>query len=196
MYRTLYEAIGVPSNATKEEIEAACLKLGEYYRSQWAVKGAAERYFEIEEAYETLTDLEKRRAYDKLLSGEGNPSSGPFADAFADIYGDIFANNAAPVPPRAIKEEETQRPAPSVDTEPLPLVSWSLGRLNPAMVCPHCAATGAVYTKLVTQKIGISGGKATAALLTGGASLLVAGLSRKAKITEAHCTECNNTWHF
>jgi hypothetical protein len=70
------------------------------------------------------------------------------------------------------------------------------GPLRPAMVCPHCKQKGSVHTKKVTHKAGVSGGKATAAVLTGGASLLAVGLSRKQDLTEAHCTNCNSTWHF
>lgn len=70
------------------------------------------------------------------------------------------------------------------------------GQLNPQMVCPHCQEKGNVHTKQVKQKAGISGGKVTGALLTGGLSILGTGLSRKVKVTEAHCTNCNSTWHF
>jgi uncharacterized membrane protein len=70
------------------------------------------------------------------------------------------------------------------------------GHLNAEMVCPHCQTNGAIHTKLVTQKRGISGGKATAAVLTGGVSLLATGLSRKEQATEAHCGHCGNTWYF
>jgi len=42
----------------------------------------------------------------------------------------------------------------------------------------------------------VSGGEVTAAVLTGGASLLTTGLSRKEKHTEAHCENCGNTWYF
>lgn len=70
------------------------------------------------------------------------------------------------------------------------------GPLRVALVCPHCQQKGSVHTKKVTQKTGVSGGKATAAVLTGGASLLAVGLSRKQGLTEAHCTNCNSTWHF
>lgn len=70
------------------------------------------------------------------------------------------------------------------------------GPRNPAFVCPHCHATGAVRTKPVTQKKGVSGGKATAALLTGGTSLLVTGLSRKESLTQALCQNCGSTWIF
>jgi hypothetical protein len=64
------------------------------------------------------------------------------------------------------------------------------------MVCPHCQTRGAVTTKVVKRKKGVSGAKATGAVLTLGWSLLVTGLSRKEEETEAHCTACGATWHF
>lgn len=70
------------------------------------------------------------------------------------------------------------------------------GPLNPAMICPHCGAKGYVRTKIVDRKKGISGGKATAAVLTGGVSLVATGLSRKEKATIARCGSCSNTWSF
>jgi|SRR5947209_8957298 len=70
------------------------------------------------------------------------------------------------------------------------------GQVSTAMICPHCQARGTVRTKRVTQKKGVSGGKATAAVLTGGVSLLATGLSRKEAMTEAHCDKCGSTWHF
>ncbi|HNX37583.1 MAG TPA: hypothetical protein PKI15_04420 [Candidatus Cloacimonadota bacterium] len=70
------------------------------------------------------------------------------------------------------------------------------GPLNEAMVCPHCQAKGKIRTMQVVKKAGISGGKATAAVLTGGVSLVATGLSRKDGMTQAHCDECQNTWTF
>jgi len=67
---------------------------------------------------------------------------------------------------------------------------------NLEMICPHCQTKGMVYTKQVKKKKGISGGKATAAVLTAGFSILATGLSRKEKSTEAHCDNCGATWHF
>ncbi|MDO8307003.1 MAG: hypothetical protein Q7V58_01430 [Actinomycetota bacterium] len=51
-------------------------------------------------------------------------------------------------------------------------------------------------TKSVKAKKGVSGGKATGAVLTGGISILATGLSRKEKVTEAHCSNCRTTWVF
>ena len=68
------------------------------------------------------------------------------------------------------------------------------GEINAAMVCPHCQEKGQVRNKPLTQKSGISGGKATAALLTGGASLVAVGLSRKIENTQLRCDNCTITW--
>jgi transcription elongation factor Elf1 len=70
------------------------------------------------------------------------------------------------------------------------------GPLNSAMICPHCQTKGSVRTQQITQKAGISGGKATAAILTAGVSLLGTGLSRKEQRTQAHCGNCHATWQF
>jgi uncharacterized paraquat-inducible protein A len=70
------------------------------------------------------------------------------------------------------------------------------GLVNSAMICPHCQTKGKVRTKQIIQKKGVSGGKATAAVLTGGLSLLATGLSRKEKLMQAHCDNCENTWLF
>ena len=50
--------------------------------------------------------------------------------------------------------------------------------------------------KSVVQKKGVSGGKATAAILTGGVSMLVTGLSREETLTQAYCGHCSNQWAF
>jgi transcription elongation factor Elf1 len=70
------------------------------------------------------------------------------------------------------------------------------GPLNAVLICPHCQAKGTVRTKAVKKKAGISGGKAAAAVLTGGLSVVAVGLSRKEGVTQAHCENCGSTWHF
>ena len=62
------------------------------------------------------------------------------------------------------------------------------------ILCPHCQVRGRVVTKRVKVKHGISGGKATGALLTGGKSLWMTGLSRKETATQATCGNCHVTW--
>ena len=73
---------------------------------------------------------------------------------------------------------------------------WDSRTLNEHIVCPHCNKRGCVLTRSVTEKKGISGAKATGALLTGGLSVLLTGLSRKESRTEATCRHCNSSWQF
>jgi hypothetical protein len=73
---------------------------------------------------------------------------------------------------------------------------WTFGPINPAMICPHCQTKGQIRSKLVDKKKGISGGKATAAVLTGGLSTLATGLSRHEEVTQARCGNCKSLWSF
>jgi hypothetical protein len=67
---------------------------------------------------------------------------------------------------------------------------------NAQMICPHCQTKGNVYTERTKMKQGISGGKATGAVLTLGVSMLATGLSRKQKVTKAKCKNCGSEWVF
>jgi len=64
------------------------------------------------------------------------------------------------------------------------------------IVCPHCQEKGSVVTRRIEVKQGVSGSKATGAILTAGISLLFTGLSRKGLVTEARCSYCGSIWHF
>ena len=70
------------------------------------------------------------------------------------------------------------------------------GSKNSAIVCQQCQTKGNVYTRRIVKKSGVSGGKATAALLTGGISLFAVGLSKKVPSTDAFCTNCKTKWSF
>ena len=68
------------------------------------------------------------------------------------------------------------------------------GPLNEHVICPHCHKGGHVRIKARSTKTGISGAKATGAVLTGGASVLVTGLSKKDLLNHATCANCSVTW--
>jgi phage FluMu protein Com len=76
------------------------------------------------------------------------------------------------------------------------LMDFAHGQPNLLMNCPHCSKVGFVRTKQEKHTHGLHGGKATAAILTGGVSLLATGLSKKAKVTVAFCESCKNSWQF
>lgn len=62
------------------------------------------------------------------------------------------------------------------------------------LVCRHCRAVGQVTSQVVRRKRGISGGKATGAVLTAGVSMLATGLSRKQTVTHMTCSSCGTGW--
>ena len=67
--RDFYEVLGVPKNASDDEIKKAYRKLAMKYhpdRNQGdAAKGAEEKFKEAKEAYEMLSDAQKKAAYDQ-----------------------------------------------------------------------------------------------------------------------------------
>jgi molecular chaperone DnaJ len=102
--RDFYEILGVSKTASDDEIKKAYRKLAMKYhpdRNQGdAAKAAEEKFKEAKEAYEMLSDPQKRAAYDQyghagvdpnMRGGPGGAEGfGGFSDAFGDIFGDIF----------------------------------------------------------------------------------------------------------
>ena len=101
--RDFYEILGVPKNASDEEIKKAYRKLAMKHhpdRNQGETSKAAEvKFKEAKEAYEMLSDPQKRAAYDQhghagvdpnMRGGPGAEGFGGFAEAFGAIFGDVF----------------------------------------------------------------------------------------------------------
>ncbi len=66
--------------------------------------------------------------------------------------------------------------------------------LKPKVVCKFCNTAGQVLVTLAERKRGVSGGKATGAILTGGLSLFLTGLSRKETVSRLNCKNCGMNW--
>jgi curved DNA-binding protein len=137
-YIDYYEALGVPRTATEKEIKTAYRKLARLHHPDLhqgdAKKAAEEKFKTINEAYEVLSDPDKRSKYDRLgmnwQSGQdfqpgpdmggydfrnvnvGGEGLDGFSDFFASMFGqDIFGGR------RGGRPERQRGPIPGEDIE-------------------------------------------------------------------------------
>ncbi|MCC7547689.1 MAG: molecular chaperone DnaJ [Burkholderiales bacterium] len=100
--RDYYEVLGVNRDVSEDEIKKAYRKLAMQHhpdRNPDNVK-AEENFKEAKEAYEVLSDAEKRAAYDRFghqaMEGMAGGAGGAgFGDAFGDIFSEIFGGGRA-----------------------------------------------------------------------------------------------------
>lgn len=95
-----YQSLGVNKNANEDDIKKAYRRLAmKYHPDRNPGDASAEAKFkEIKEAYEILSDSEKRATYDRFghaafeggMGGAGGFQQGDFGDMFGDIFEGIF----------------------------------------------------------------------------------------------------------
>jgi len=104
--RDYYEVLDVSKNASEAEIKKAFKRLAMKYHPDRNPDSeeALEKFKEAKEAYDVLTDAQKRAAYDQFGHAGVDPSAGAagagagfggasFNDIFGDVFGDIFGGS-------------------------------------------------------------------------------------------------------
>ncbi|MGQ9864073.1 MAG: DnaJ domain-containing protein [Bacteroidia bacterium] len=115
-YKDYYAVLGVPKTASQEEIKKAYRRLARKYHPDLnpGNKAAEEKFKEIQEAYEVLSNPQTRQKYDQLgqnwkqyenlnwqnfqdLFGQGQPGGwGGFSDFFRMFFGDDLGRSMSP----------------------------------------------------------------------------------------------------
>lgn len=167
--RDYYEVLGVSKEASADEIKKAYRKLAMKYhpdRNQ-GDKGAEEKFKEASEAYEVLSNPEKRDRYDRMGHegmnfgpggfdfGRDFTGGGDFADIFGDLFGSFFGGG------RRSSRRDPNGPEPGADIEfemNITLEEAMFGGTRDVELplgedCPECGGTGcAKGTKRETCK--------------------------------------------
>lgn len=100
--RDYYEVLGVDRGAAEGDLKKAYRRLAMKFHPDRNPddKNAEEKFKEASEAYEVLTDPDKRAAYDRFGHDGLDPNQaggfggqGNFGDIFGDVFGDIFGGS-------------------------------------------------------------------------------------------------------
>ncbi|HEX8104227.1 MAG TPA: molecular chaperone DnaJ [Solirubrobacteraceae bacterium] len=156
-----YKVLGVDKKATADDIKKAYRKLARKYHPDTNAgdKAAEEKFKQVSEAHDVLSDPDKRKQYDRgTLFGGGNPFGGGAAggapggfgtESFSDILSDLFGNATGGVRGRGTRTKPAQEKGRDIETD----VSLSFeqaveGVQLPVSVathsaCPTCRGTGA-----------------------------------------------------
>jgi molecular chaperone DnaJ len=156
--RDYYETLGVDRNASDDDLKKAYRKLARQHHpdlqnGDQQKKVSEEKFKEVNEAYEVLSDAEKRRRYDMFghagtQQGFGGGfegfdfGRGGFSDVFNDIFEDFFGGQTGRGRQRAERGSDLQynlelsfEEAVSGKEAKLKIPRWE--------TCPECKGTGA-----------------------------------------------------
>lgn len=147
--RDYYEVLGVSRDATDEEVKRAFRKLAfEYHPDRNREDGATEKFKEVNEAYEVLSDANKRAAYDRFGHGgvegffgrgfEGFDfgSFGGFGDIFEAFFGGATTTRKTPQRGADLRYRVT------ISFEEAALGCEKEIEVTRTEVCPTCRGTG------------------------------------------------------
>ncbi|MBE7075149.1 MAG: molecular chaperone DnaJ [Clostridiales bacterium] len=152
-----YSILGVDKSASDDDIKSAYRKLAKKYHPDLNKDNpqAAEKFKEINEAYEVLGDKQKRSNYDQFGSADGanfsdmfggaGGFSGGFSGDFGDIFGDIFSafGGGARASARQTARGEDINLSLNITLKESAFGVHKDIRVTKLESCPHCRGTGA-----------------------------------------------------
>ena len=179
-YKDYYKILGIPKSANAEEIKKAFRKLARKYHPDVnpGDKKSEERFKEINEAYEVLSDADKRRKYDALgpnwaeqfgpaagrhSSGAGGFRSSPFgfdtSSNFSDFFETLFGNAATGTrSTRGRATEDLRRRVGENIEQPVEVTlqealagGTRTFNVQSTEICPICRGLGQINGKLCTN---------------------------------------------
>ncbi|MBR6812831.1 MAG: molecular chaperone DnaJ [Oscillospiraceae bacterium] len=158
--RDFYEVLGVEKSASDDELKKAYRKMAKQYHPDLH-PGDAEaeaKFKEVNEAYEILSDSEKRERYDRFGFAGVDPSyaanEGGFGGGFGgfgggfggfdlgDIFDSFFGGGGASRDPNAPQQGESLRASITIDFEEAAFGCEKEIRINRIEKCDDCSGTG------------------------------------------------------
>ena len=149
--KTYYEILGVEQNATDADIKSAFRKLAKKYHPDLNKDNpeAAERFREVNEANEVLSNPQSRAQYDMQLKGGftggfgGNAAGFDTSDIFGDIFSQFFGDRGMGQQRKTVNKGENVVKEIKISFLDAVLGSTHVVTYTRNEACPDCKGTGA-----------------------------------------------------
>ncbi len=153
--RDYYEVLGIDQNTSEKDIKKAYRRLAMKHHPDRnpGDKVAEEKFKELSEAYEILSDSQKKAAYDQYghagvdpnntgAGGTGFSAAG-FGDVFGDVFGDIFGGKAGGSNRSSAQRGSDLRYTLDLDLEEAVRGIQKEIRIPAQVACDTCGGSGA-----------------------------------------------------